>query len=150
MNYRSQVAAGLRAPDTDSMCGNAVMHDAVNGKIFAAGGSTTYQDSNATSNINLITIGSPKVAPTVQTLTSMTYKRAYANGIVLPDGKVIVTGGQPYAVPFTDTDAILTPELWDPTTQTATILAPHTIPRTYNSIALLMLDSRIFTGGGGL
>ncbi|ESZ98502.1 carbohydrate-Binding Module family 32 protein [Sclerotinia borealis F-4128] len=146
----SQVAAGLRTSDTDSMCGNAVMYDAVNGKIFTAGGSPDYQDSNATNNIHLITISSPNVAPTVQTLKSMTYKRAFANGVVLPDGHVIVIGGQPYPVPFTDTDAVLTPELWDPTTQTFTILPPHTIPRTYHSIALLMLDGRVFAGGGGL
>jgi len=125
-------------------------YDAVNGKIFTAGGSPSYQDSNATNNVHLITIGSPNVSPTVQTLKSMTYKRAFANGVVLPNGKIMVTGGQPYAVPFTDTDAVLTPELWDPTTQNFTILPPHDVPRTYHSIALLMLDGRVFTGGGGL
>ncbi|KAF7870332.1 hypothetical protein EAF04_004078 [Stromatinia cepivora] len=137
----SQKAAGLRASDIDSMCGNAVMYDAVNGKIFTAGGSPSYQNSDATN---------PNEAPTVQILKSMTYKRAFANCVVLPDGKVLVTEGQPYAVPFIDTDAVLTPGLWDPTTQTFTILPPHTIPRTYHSIALLMLDGRVFTGGGGL
>lgn len=146
----SQVAAGLRASDSDSMCGNAVMYDAVAGKIFTAGGSPSYQNSGATNNVHLITIGSPNVKPTVQALTSMTYKRAFANGVVLPNGKIFVIGGQPYAVPFTDTDAVLTPELWDPTTQNFTILPPHTIPRTYHSMALLMLDGRVFTGGGGL
>ncbi|ATZ53633.1 hypothetical protein BCIN_09g04410 [Botrytis cinerea B05.10] len=146
----SQVAAGLRASDSDSMCGNAVMYDAVTGKIFTAGGSPSYQNSGATNNVHLITIGSPNVKPTVQALTSMTYKRAFANGVVLPNGKIFVIGGQPYAVPFTDTDAVLTPELWDPTTQNFTILPPHTIPRTYHSMALLMLDGRVFTGGGGL
>lgn len=39
-------------------------------------------------------------------------------------------------MPFTDTNAVLTPELWDPATQTFTILAPHIMPRTYHSIAL--------------
>ncbi|KAF7933529.1 uncharacterized protein EAE98_003238 [Botrytis deweyae] len=146
----SQVAAGLRASDPDSMCGNAVMYDAVAGKIFTAGGSPSYQNSAATNSVHLITIGSPNVNPTVQTLTSMTYKRAFANGVVLPNGKIFVIGGQPYAVPFTDTDAVLTPELWDPTTQNFTILPPHAIPRTYHSMALLMLDGRVFTGGGGL
>lgn len=146
----SQKAAGLRASDTDSMCGNAVMYDAVNGKIFTAGGSTSYQNANATNNAHLITIRAANVAPTIQTLKSMTYKRAFANGVILPNGKILVTGGQPYAVPFTDTDAIMTPELWDPETQTFTILPPHAIPRTYHSMALLMLDGRVFTGGGGL
>jgi len=146
----NQSAAGFRASDTDSMCGNAVMYDAVNGKILTAGGSTSYQGVNATNNVHLITIGAPGSTPTVTTLTSMTYSRAFANGVVLPNGQVFVTGGQPYPVPFTDTDAILTPELWDPTTQKWTILPPHDIPRTYHSIALLMLDGRVFTGGGGL
>ncbi|KAF7898509.1 hypothetical protein EAF00_004955 [Botryotinia globosa] len=146
----SQVAAGLRASNPDSMCGNAVMYDAVAGKIFTAGGSPSYQNSAATNSVHLITIGSPNVNPTVQTLTSMAYKRAFANGVVLPNGKIFVIGGQPYAVPFTDTDAVLTPELWDPTTQNFTILPPHAIPRTYHSMALLMLDGRVFTGGGGL
>jgi galactose oxidase len=146
----SQVAAGLRASDGDSMCGNAVMYDAVNGKIFTAGGSPSYQDSSATNNVHLITIGSPGTAPTVTTLTSMTYHRAFANSVVLPDGKIIVTGGQSYPVPFSDATAILNPELWDPKAQAFTTLPPHTVPRTYHSIALLMLDGRVFTGGGGL
>ena len=80
----------------------------------------------------------------------MTYARAFGNSVVLPNGKVFVTGGQPYPVPFTDTNAVLTPELWDPASQTFTILPPETNPRTYHSVALLMLDGRVFSGGGGL
>ncbi|TAQ86337.1 hypothetical protein B7494_g5336 [Chlorociboria aeruginascens] len=146
----SQTAAGLRASDPDAMTGIVVMYDAVNGKILSAGGSPDYQDSNATTNVHLITLGIPPAVPTVQTLTPMTYARAFANGVVLPNGKVFITGGQSYAVPFTDTTAILTPELWDPVTQTFTILPPHTVPRNYHSVALLMLDARVFTGGGGM
>lgn len=146
----TQAAAGLRGMDPDSMDGNAVMFDAVNGKILTLGGSPSYQNSNATSNVHLITIGTPGVAPTVATLTSMSYKRAFANAIVLPNGQVFVTGGQSYAMPFTDTTAILTPELWNPVTLTFTTLPPHAVPRNYHSVALLMLDGRVFTGGGGL
>ena len=146
----SQTTAGLRASDTDSMNGNAVMYDAVNGKIFTAGGSPSYQNSYATNNAHLITIGAPGTIPNVTTLPSMTYKRAFANGVVLPDGKIFITGGQSYAVPFTDTTSIFTPELFDPMTQTFSILPPHTVPRNYHSVAILMLDARIFTGGGGL
>jgi len=146
----SQTSAGLRASDGDSINGNAVMYDAVNGKIFTAGGAPSYQDDDATSNVHLITIGTPNTTPTVQTLSSMNYQRAFANAVILPNGKIFVTGGQVHAVPFTDTTAILTPELWDPATQTFTVLPAHTVPRTYHSIALLMLDGRVFTGGGGL
>lgn len=143
-------AAGLRADDEDSMCGVAVMFDAANGKIFTAGGSPDYENSEATSNAHLITIGNSGTAPTVLKLTSMTSARAFANGVVLPDGKVFVTGGQSFAKTFTDTTAIFEPELWDPETEKFTILPPHKTPRTYHSIAILLLDGRVFTGGGGL
>jgi galactose oxidase len=132
------------------MCGDAVMYDAVAGKIATFGGSPSYQDSNATNNVHLITIGNAGTTPTVQTLTSMTYKRAFANGVVLPNGQIFITGGQSYAVPFTDTTSTLYPELWDPVTQKFTILAPHTTPRNYHSTALLLLDGTIFNGGGGV
>lgn len=146
----TQSSAGLRGTDTDSINGNAVMYDSVNGKILTFGGATSYQDANATSNVHLITIGTPGTTPTVTALPSMYYKRAFANAVILPNGQIFITGGQTYAVPFTDTTAIMTPELFDPTTQTFTVLPAHTVPRTYHSIALLMLDGRVFTGGGGL
>ena len=112
--------------------------------------SPSYQDSQATKSVYHITLGNPLTTPTVQKLTSMTYARAFGNSVVLPNGKVFVAGGQPYPVPFTDTNAVLTPELWDPVTQAFTILPPETNPRTYHSVVLLMLDGRVFSGGGGL
>jgi len=55
----SQTAAGLRASDTDSMTGDAAMYDAVAGMILTVGGSQDYQNSYATSNAHVITIGNP-------------------------------------------------------------------------------------------
>ena len=98
----TQTAAGTRASNLESMCGNAVMYDAVAGKILTLGGSPSYQDSTATSNVHLITMSTPNSIPTVQTLTSMRNARAFANAVILPNGKVFVTGGQTYAVPFSD------------------------------------------------
>lgn len=53
-------------------------------------------------------------------------------------------------MPLTDIDAVLHPELWDPVAQKFTILPPHTAPRPYHSIALLMQYGPIFTRGGEL
>ncbi|MCJ1231856.1 hypothetical protein MMC12_008535 [Toensbergia leucococca] len=146
----SQFGAGLRASDPDSMCGNAIMYDAANGKILTVGGSPDYQDSYATTNAHIITIGAPDTTPTVTTLSSMTYARAFGNGVVLPDGKVIIIGGQSYAVPFSDNTATLYPEMWDPATSKFTVLNPMAIPRVYHSIALLLPDATVLSGGGGL
>ena len=80
----------------------------------------------------------------------MWYARAFANGVVLPDGKVFITGGQTFTDPFTDNNAILTPELWDPKTTRFVKMASNRTPRTYHSVGLLMPDGTVFTGGGGL
>ncbi|MCJ1483353.1 hypothetical protein MMC06_003520 [Schaereria dolodes] len=146
----NQTAAGSRAADTDSMCGNAVMYDAANGKILSVGGSPSYQDSNATTNAHIITLGNPGTNPYVTTIGSMNYPRAFANAVVLPGGKVFIVGGEAYAVPFSDDTAQLYPEMWDPTTNKFTVLDPMAVPRTYHSIALLMPDATVISGGGGL
>lgn len=146
----SYTAAGLRASDTDSMTGDAVMYDAVAGMILTVGGAPDYQGSYATSNAHVITLGDPGSQPTVTTINPMWFARAFANGIALPNGKVFITGGQSYSQPFTDTNAILTPELWDPTTYAFVRMAPNNTPRTYHSVGILMPDGRVFSGGGGL
>ena len=145
-----QSAAGTRAGDPDSMCGNAVMYDAVAGKILTVGGSPDYQDSSATANAHIITIGTPPATPTVQTIGSMAYARAFANSVVLPDGTVLVMGGQVSAVPFSDDTSQYVPELFNPATNTFTQLAPASIPRNYHSTSLLLFDGSVANGGGGL
>lgn len=80
----------------------------------------------------------------------MEHARAFSNSVVLPDGKVAVFGGQAYPVPFSDATSVLAPELWDPATGRFTPLATMAIPRNYHSVANLLPDGRIFSGGGGL
>jgi len=132
--------------------GIAVMYDAVAGKILTVGGATDYQDVDATNSAYIITLppGVPGSPPTVQQVAGMANRRSFANAVILPNGKVFVTGGQTHAVPFTDTTAVKSPELWDPASQTWQTLPPHVVSRNYHSLALLMLDGRVFTGGGGL
>jgi len=48
----SQSPAGKRADDGDSMCGNAVMYDAIGGNILTVGGSPSYQ-GKAPSSLSL-------------------------------------------------------------------------------------------------
>lgn len=132
------------------MCGDAVMYDAVAGKILTVGGSPDYQNSNATANAHIITIGTPPATPTVQTIGSMAYARAFANGVVLPDGTVLVVGGQVSAVPFSDATSQYVPELFNPVTSTFTQVAPISIPRNYHSVAILLFDGTVGSGGGGL
>ncbi|KAH7407190.1 carbohydrate-binding module family 32 protein [Cadophora sp. MPI-SDFR-AT-0126] len=146
----SYTSVGTRAADNDAMCGVAVLYDAAAGKIFTTAGAPSYENAGASAAAYLITIGSSGSTPSVVTLPSLHYARSFANGVILPSGQVFVIGGQPYPVTFTDTNAILQPEMWDPVTQTFQLMPPHQIPRCYHSVAVLLLDGTVFTAGGGL
>jgi len=138
--------AGTRADDGDAMNGTAVMYDA--GKILTVGGAASYENVNATANAYALSISGTTV--TARRVGSMANARAFHNSVVLPDGKVVVLGGQNFPVPFSDNTAVLSAEMWDPASEQFSPLAPAAIPRTYHSVALLMPDARVFTGGGGL
>ncbi|KRG68868.1 hypothetical protein ABB29_10350 [Pseudoxanthomonas dokdonensis] len=73
--------------------------------------------------------------------------RFWGNGTVLPDGKVLVTGGG-------RGDSVLTgannsAELWDPKTDSWSQGASGTLPRMYHSTALLLPDATVLVAGGG-
>jgi galactose oxidase len=138
--------AGNRADDTDAMNGTAVMYDA--GKILTVGGATSYEKAGASARAYALSIDGTTV--TARRVGSMANTRAFHNSVVLPDGKVAVFGGQNFAMPFSDNTAVLNAEMWDPATEQFTPMARAAIPRTYHSVALLMPDARVFTGGGGL
>src|SRR5215475_6168350 len=151
----SITSAGNRGDSADAMNGNAVMYDI--GKILTVGGATAYGDfgsavnTEATNRAYTIDMsGGPNNPVTFARTADMAYRRTFSNSVVLPDGKVLVVGGQQHPKAFTDTGAVLSPELWDPATGSFTVMAPETIPRTYHSVAILLPDGRVFSGGGGL
>jgi galactose oxidase len=140
-----------RGTAPDAMCGNSVMYDAVKGKILTFGGSTDYQDSDATTNAHIITIDEPGTTPkTVFASNGLWYPRTFQTSVVLPDGSVFITGGQQHGVPFADTTPQLTPELYVPDADTFYKQQPNSIVRVYHSISLLLPDGRVLNGGGGL
>lgn len=137
--------AGQRSDSPDAMNGNAVMYDI--GKILTMGGASAYENVAATARAYAIDINE---GVTVSRTADMGHTRSFANGVALPDGQVLVVGGQATPVPFSDSGARMEPELWNPATGKWTMLAPMTVPRTYHSVALLLPDGRVFVGGGGL
>ena len=80
----------------------------------------------------------------------MTYARSMQDSVVLPDGKVLVIGGNSSGIQFSDEGTQLFPEMWDPDTGQWTRLAPHSKPRNYHSTALLLKDGRVASMGSGL
>jgi galactose oxidase len=138
--------AGNRGNDGDAMNGNAVMVGA--NTILTLGGAIHYDGVDATSNAHLINIGSNPVS--VRQVAGMAYARSFHNSVALPNGNVVVVGGQSYPAPFSDDRAVLAAEMWNARTETFSTMAAMSEARTYHSVALLLPDGRVLSGGGGL
>lgn len=137
-------SAGLRGDDAYSMNGNAVMYDI--GKILKTGGAPAYEEANATSSSYVIDLNSG----TTRKITPMNYARTLHNSTVLPNGQVVITGGQTYAKLFSDERSVLMSELFDPKSETFIQLSAMQVARNYHSFSLLLPDGRVLVGGGGL
>ena len=87
-------------------------------------------------------------SPTWVARAPMAWPRRQLNATLLPDGKVLVTGGSSGEDFDDDSRPVKVPELYDPDTNTWTKLAPAVDYRGYHSAALLLPDGRVLTGGG--
>ncbi|MDT0622971.1 kelch repeat-containing protein, partial [Croceitalea vernalis] len=147
-------AAYSRGGDTYSMKGTTVMFDI--DKILKVGGSRSYDNfTPAKENAFVIDINVPfNTAPNVQQTPDMEFERTMHNSTVLPNGQVLVTGGLDHAEVFSDNGAQLYAELFTPngagTNGTWETLSYMATPRTYHSVAILLTDGTVFSGGGGL
>ncbi len=127
--------------------GTVVMYD--EGKLLMAGGAAnntgTAPGTNQAAIIDLTGSTAQKI-----NIAPMSYTRKFNNGVMLPTGEVLIVGGNSSGVEFSDQGTILTPEIWNPTTRAWRSVADHSVPRNYHSVALLMTDGRVWSGGGGL
>ncbi len=142
-------SAGKRGDDTYSINGGVVMVEA--GKLLKMGGAPGYSQGIATNSAYLIDFSKgPKKPVTVEKLKPLAIQRTFLNAVVLPNGQVVVLGGKIDAGITGDTTSVMIPEIWTPETKAFTRLDPIDVPRQYHSSALLLLDGRVFVGGGGV
>lgn len=138
--------AGRRGDDGFASSANALMYDA--GKILKTGGTSQYTGAAASAASYDIDVS--RGSASVTKLTPMIYPRAYHNSVVLPDGKVFIVGGQTFAQNFQDSDSVMATEIWNPRTKQFSLGPVAGAPRNYHSVALLLPDGRVLSGGGGL
>lgn len=109
-------------------------------RVLAVGGAP--DGVHETSTVEMIDFGNRN--PRWRYTASMHYPRVEANAVLLPDGKVLVVGGgrqDPY------TDPVRQAELFDPESQTWTVMAAQRAPRMYHSTAVLLPDGRVLSAG---
>ncbi|HEV7681457.1 MAG TPA: galactose oxidase-like domain-containing protein [Pyrinomonadaceae bacterium] len=130
-----------------------------NGKVLVVGGNAALGGMPVNEAHTNVTA----VEQDWTTVGSMAYKRKLHTATILPDGKVLVSGGQqcpggnnltcPDFPTPTSGGAVINPELWNPNVPgvwTTMAPSPSAIPRLYHSIALLLPDATVLVGAGGL
>jgi hypothetical protein len=148
--------------------GNYVMFD--EGKVLVSGGSIV-RGHDATNTAMVMDISGGNV--NVQTIPNMRFRRSFQNSVILPNGDVLMIGGNNSGKQMADqgfadapesnpvdakkrwpsdisTETVLTPEVYSPDKNTWRDLTDMTVPRNYHSVALLLEDGRIVAAGGGL
>ncbi|MFN7564679.1 MAG: galactose oxidase-like domain-containing protein, partial [Prosthecobacter sp.] len=126
--------------------GSWAMYEA--GKVVVAGGYQSIDNGTIVKTAFKVDLNS--ATPVITATNAMANARSFANAVVLPNGEVMVVGGNTSGQFFSDAGTVFTPEVWNPTTEAWRAMADMTVPRNYHSLALLLTDGRVWSGGGGL
>jgi YVTN family beta-propeller protein len=124
--------------------GAFVMYDI--GKVLLATGRSL--NSGATNEAYTVDINGP--APVITRTGNVIQPRTFSNSVVLPNGEVMMIGGNTSQIKFSDQGSVLMPEIWNPQTGQWRAAANASVPRNYHSLAVLLPDGRVWSGGGGL
>ena len=118
------------------------------GKVLQVGGNGYFNgDGLPASNLATV-IDFSGAAPVTTETAAMSYARRYANSVVLPNGKVLVTGGTAFGNNG-GSDAVYAAEIWDPASGTWTLGASAAQIRVYHSATLLLANGTVLSTGGG-
>jgi hypothetical protein len=116
---------------------------AEDGKVLIAGGSPT--PDAPTTNSCEIAEPSGATGRSRRSVASMSNARKHMSPVILPTGHIVLFGGNQQG--NIDATAVLTPEQFDPESETWTSLPNASVPRLYHSVALLLHDGRVWNAG---
>jgi galactose oxidase len=122
--------------------GSAVIYD---GKVLIVGGDGAGT-APATNTAEVIDLNAS--SPTWSYTGSLAFARRQLNLTLLPDGKVLASGGSGGGGFDNQNSPVYAAEMWDPATGQWTTMDSITVYRGYHSTALLLPDGRVVSAGG--
>jgi hypothetical protein len=119
------------------------------GKIIKSGTAATTDISNLPTSETTYVLDTTRAPSTWQQTAPMAFPRAYHTLTLLPDGKVLATGGGVTTEGKNISAAVYEAEMWNPSTRMWNTMAAMQNPRLYHSTALLLPDGRVVVAGSG-
>ncbi len=118
------------------------------GRILQVGGNGGFNGDGRPASRLATVVDINGASPVLTETSPMTFARRMANSVVLPDGKVLVTGGTQLGNNG-GSDAVFEAELWNPVTGNWTVGARAAQVRVYHSSTLLLPNGAVLSAGGG-
>jgi hypothetical protein len=136
---------GLKDPRDTETSASVLLPPAQAQKYMILGGGGIGQSLKSTARTAIVDLNAKK--PHWTPGPNLPEPTRYPNVVILPDNKVLITGGSRYYRGQFNSD-ILTCHIYNPATNKLSTLASPTVGRNYHSEALLLPDGRIITLGG--
>lgn len=136
-----KVVTGLQAPTFGNQSASVLLPPAQDQKVMIIGGGS---GNTATNRVNIVDLKATN--PTYVAARSLNYARMHHSAVLLPDRTVFVCNGSKMSEDTTQ--SMLPAEIYNPATNTWTVVAKQTVPRVYHSVALLLPDGRVAIAGG--
>lgn len=134
---------GLRAKNTRDQAGSTLLPPAQDQRVAIFGGGDTENNAAGISLTDVVDLAA--TSPMYHAAQDMPGPgKGYVNTVVLPDRRVLTTGG----ATNNRTGDVNTSALFDPRTETWKPAADNPVPRQYHSSAVLLPDGRVVTLGG--
>jgi YVTN family beta-propeller protein len=118
------------------------------GRILQLGGNGYFNGDGLPASNQATVVDINGASPLLTESAPMTHARRFPNAVVLPDGKVVVTGGTRVGNNGGG-DAVYAAEIWNPATGTWTLGASAAQIRVYHSATLLLPNGTVLSTGGG-
>lgn len=136
-----KLVPGLQNPDFGNQAASVLLPPAQDQKVMIIGGGN---NTTATNRVNIVDLKATN--PTYVAAKSLNYARMHHSAVLLPDRTVFVCNGSKMSEDITQ--SMLPAEIYNPATNTWTVVAKQGVPRVYHSIALLLPDGRVVAAGG--
>mgnify|MGYP003575580610 CR=1 FL=1 len=144
--FKTPPNSAVADPPNVGSTNTAVMVDI--GKVLVAGGNGSNAGDGHKGSRQATVIDMNSGTPVLTEQGRMAFPRRYPNAVVLPDGKVVVTGGTMLAND-NGVSTVYAAEIWDPATGTWRLGPDAAIFRGYHSNSLLLPNGTVLSLGGG-